>query len=342
LSERGHQVTIIADATNEETTSSAAAAFWYPFWTGDRPDHSWYRPVWAWETFQKLQALIDQPNSGVSPTALVEYFDSTIEPNEVQETIDSMWWRLMGVLKFRVLSSKEVAGISCGGRHFSSGTTFQTVVVNMSEYLPYLESLLANFRCSIREEHIVPRDLDALCRKFRFVINCTGLGARELVFDKAMTSVKGVVVHVAPVPGVQTIILVHTGSLFSSYPVYVVPRAGSRSDIVLGGTLGQGAEGLPRHVAYSLLDTEVSDVRDDARTILAMCQAIEPRIKGVKEISVSIGYRPSRKPMVRLEPELTGGHAGQIIHNYGHGGGGVTLSWGCAREVSKWVQWLAG
>ena len=43
-----------------------------------------------------------------------------------------------------------------------------------------------------------------------------------------------------------------------------------------------------------------------------------------------MGLRPSRTE-VRLEEEIIG--STRVIHNYGHGGAGVTLSWGCADEV---------
>jgi hypothetical protein len=43
------------------------------------------------------------------------------------------------------------------------------------------------------------------------------------------------------------------------------------------------------------------------------------------------GLRPWRKNSYRLEPEVSGNKF--IVHNYGHGGAGITMSWGCAQEV---------
>ena len=48
-----------------------------------------------------------------------------------------------------------------------------------------------------------------------------------------------------------------------------------------------------------------------------------------------MGLRPSRYEL-RLELELINGR--KVIHNYGHGGAGVTLSWGCADEVANIVK----
>ena len=49
-------------------------------------------------------------------------------------------------------------------------------------------------------------------------------------------------------------------------------------------------------------------------------------------LNTVVGLRPGR-PVVRLEIERRGNS--KIVHNYGHGGAGVTLSWGCAREVRE-------
>ena len=43
------------------------------------------------------------------------------------------------------------------------------------------------------------------------------------------------------------------------------------------------------------------------------------------------GLRPYRMQTYRLEPEAVGDKF--VVHNYGHGGAGITMSWGCAHEI---------
>ncbi|MGP3636298.1 FAD-dependent oxidoreductase, partial [Streptomyces sp. 24-1644] len=77
----------------------------------------------------------------------------------------------------------------------------------------------------------------------------------------------------------------------------------------------------------------------DARTaeeIVARCARIRPEIAGARIIGHRVGLRPSRDAGVRIEAgPMPGG--GRLVHNYGHGGAGVTVAWGCAREAARLV-----
>jgi D-amino-acid oxidase len=72
-----------------------------------------------------------------------------------------------------------------------------------------------------------------------------------------------------------------------------------------------------------------------ARRIVAACADVEPAIAAAAVLSHRVGLRPVR-PSVRLEAEsFADGQT--IVHNYGHGGAGVTLSWGCAQDAANLV-----
>jgi len=144
------------------------------------------------------------------------------------------------------------------------------------------------------------------------VVLAAGLGAGALVGDATLVPVRGQVVRVAN-PGLEEVWL----DLDPPEPgavTYVVPR---RDDVVLGGTAEEGRA-----------DTTADPAQTAA--IRARCAALEPRLAAAPMLGVEVGLRPVR-PAVRLEAEDHGGT--RLVHNYGHGGAGWTVAWGCADEV---------
>ena len=152
--------------------------------------------------------------------------------------------------------------------------------------------------------------LDEVARPDRLVVNCTGVGARKLVGDHEVYPIRGQVVRVAN-PGIDRILLQEHGPRDLTY---IIPRF---DDVVCGGTVE---------------DNAWDEVIDDAviDRILADCVALEPALEGAQVMGTGVGLRPGRST-VRLEVDHA--YAGPVIHNYGHGGSGYSLSWGCAAEV---------
>jgi D-amino-acid oxidase len=145
------------------------------------------------------------------------------------------------------------------------------------------------------------------------VVNCTGLGARELVPDPALRPVRGQLVIVEN-PGVR-------GWVVSTDPAagtttYVFPQP---DRLVLGGTTDEDDWSLTPDPAV-------------AAEIVQRCAALRPEIAGARVLDHRVGLRPVRDA-VRLERHvLPDGRV--LVHNYGHGGAGVTVAWGCARQAA--------
>ena len=98
---------------------------------------------------------------------------------------------------------------------------------------------------------------------------------------------------------------------------YVHPRA---HDCILGGTL--------EHSWDSSVDL------DTGESILRRCRDIAPKLAEATVIEHVVGLRPAR-PTVCLEEDSREERGPLILHNYGHGGAGITISWGCADEIAS-------
>ncbi len=196
---------------------------------------------------------------------------------------------------------------------YQDGFTFRVPVIDMPVYLTYLQERFTHAGGNIEVRRI--RSLDEATAPGSTTINCAGLEARELIGDTTLVPIRGQVVWVTN-PGIERFVLDEADP---DKATYIVPRI---SDIVLGGTADEGAwDTTPNPAA--------------AEDILRRCTRLEPRLRDAQIIGHRVGLRPGR-PAIRLEREARA-DGRTIIHNYGHGGSGVTLSWGCAHEVANLV-----
>lgn len=189
---------------------------------------------------------------------------------------------------------------------YVDGWSFRAPVVEMPVYLRWLADQVVEAGGTITR-----MALGGLPDQAEVVVNASGLGARLIGSDPAVLPVRGQVVHVEQF-GLDRWWLDGAG------PTYVVPRS---KDVVVGGTDEEG---------------EWSRTPDPATAarILERASLLVPELASARVLRHRVGLRPAR-PRVRLEEERCGD--ARVVHCYGHGGAGITLSWGCADEVAAIV-----
>ncbi|MFL6583065.1 MAG: FAD-dependent oxidoreductase [Chthoniobacterales bacterium] len=286
VAEAGYGATIFADQLGQQTTSAAAGAIWFPY------DAEPLEAVIAWSltTFRRLCELASEAANGVSMMELRQFARGGEVPLP-------SWSHSLGA---RVLPRNHVP--EC----FASGYTLTVPLTDTTVYLDYLRK---RFDCSggtVHETHL--ENLEDIPPDYAVVINCAGIGARELAQDSALEPHRGQVVLVEN-PDLPYAVVSDDPPL-----MYAIPR---RDDCVFGGT-------------NELSGNRAVDPEETTRILHECCRVLgiaSPRVLGER-----VGLRPYRASGVRLAREqLRDGRV--VIHNYGHGGSGFTLSWGCAEEV---------
>ncbi|XXF81302.1 FAD-dependent oxidoreductase [Myxococcaceae bacterium GXIMD 01537] len=298
LLEAGYSVEIWARELPPHTTSDVAAAVWYPYLAFPQERVN----AWSRRTFEVLRAL-ERTDRGVGVRTFpgVEVFRAPVA---------DPWWK-DSVPDFRRAAPEELPPED------TDGYVFSAPVIEMPRYLPYLMGRFGALGGRIERREV--RSLEEPLAQASVVVNCTGLGSRELVDDTSMYPIRGEVLRVEPSP-VERFLLDEDEARGMAY---VIPRG---TDCILGGTAERGNESL------------VPDP-EQARGILARTSRLMGADAKYRVVEHRVGLRPGR-PSVRLEVERVG--AGRVVHNYGHGGAGVTLSWGCAEEVVALVGGSGG
>jgi D-amino-acid oxidase len=249
--------------------------------------------VWSDRTLEVLRHLATDPETGVHLVAGIEASRTPVEAPEWGNRLDG----------FRMCSSSELP------HGFVTGWRFIAPMVNMPVYLGYLQRRLAAAGGRIEIRRI--SSLHEATTAAPIVANCTGVGARDLVPDPYLIPVRGQLVTVQN-PGITQFFAEDTG--LSTDLLHFAPHSNT---MILGGTAEPDNWSRTPDPAI-------------AAAIVERCADIEPRLRRARVIDHRVGLRPTR-PQVRVEVEQVDGSL--VIHNYGHGGAGVTLSWGCALEA---------
>ena len=290
LAEAGRRVVVWSSETPQRTTSRVASALWGP---------SFQEPAaktlaWTEQSLREFRALAGDPNTGVRMASAMAVGALPVGDAPPQAAL------------LPDLRACDPAEVPAG---WSSGARSTMAVVDMPRYLDYLRTRLETAGGAIETRTV--RSLDEAAEQAPVVVNCSGLGARELAGDHDVHPVFGQHVVLSN-PGLESVFIELTSEPESTL---FVPHPGR---VVCGGIR------VP-HRWDERPDPELS------RRITRRCREVEPALRNAEVLDTVTGLRPARSS-VRVEAERLG--SARCIHNYGHDGNGVSLSWGCAREAA--------
>lgn len=275
-----------------------------PYTLGDTPDELVAR--WGARSLERLAQLYRSDRAaeaGVQAVQVNTLFSAQGAPRPP--------WRSL-VAGFRDLSAVDLAALGFGDVA-SDGWTYASFVADQSRHLAFLTR-----ECQDAGVRFVPQrlgsleDLERAAEGAQAVVNCSGLGARDLFDDQEVYAVRGQTVRVLA-PWVKCV-------WHLDDDCYVIPNM---DFVVLGGTRQAN-------------DDDARTREADVEGVVERCARVLPALRSAPVLHKWAGLRPARSS-VRLEAETVAmpqsGRVIPVVHNYGHGGAGVTLAWGCAQEA---------
>jgi D-amino-acid oxidase len=314
---QGQAIVIGAGVTGLTTAICLAEAGWpVQIWTAEAPQQttsavagalwgpSFQEPMaktlaWTERSLHEFRRLAEDPDSGVRMASSLAVGD--LPP------ADALPPQVRLIPDLRPCAPDELPD------GFRAGFRASMPLIDMPRYLDYLSLRLISAGGKI-EIHRV-RSLDEAATAATVVANCSGLGARQLANDPSVRPVRGQHVIVTN-PGLEMLFMeLSQAAEWTSY----FPH---RDRVVCGGI------NVP----------DSWDTTPDERVterLLSRCRRIEPRLVDAEVLDTVVGLRPDR-PSIRVELETIG--LSRCVHNYGHGGNGVSLSWGAAREAVRLLE----
>lgn len=233
-----------------------------------------------------------------------------------------------------------------------SGWKFDCFFADWKQYFPTLFEKVFENNAKLEIRNLTPNEIPSL--PFDVLINCGGLEGAKIFGDDENLLYRGHLLSILKAPA-----LVDPNGRTVSYnfspgkEIYATDHGKSqdvycysRSDgLVFGGSRQKGKLDIDGKWRGDHTTNDQDSINENSfpAKILELNTSIIEHSFGVKlqdfkKRSVKRGYRFIRNEEygLRLEAEELFGK--RIIHNYGHGGAGVTLSWGCAKKVVDLVE----
>ncbi|XP_037498913.1 D-amino-acid oxidase-like [Rhipicephalus sanguineus] len=296
-------VTVLAEDFRSHTTGDVAAGFFDPYIIHGVSEEK--LRSWCVDAFSFYRHLAEGADSNERGLAIMTAYILTEEPTPRPSYADVFF-------HYRELTERE---LSLFPKRYRYGSYMISLTIECKKFLPYLMERLQSRGGRLMQCRV--KSLEEIADKYDVIVNCTGFGAGAFVHDPKVHAIRGQTIRVHA-PWIKHAII--AGDHF-----HVIPNI---DDVVLGGTA-------------DVDETSLIPDRDIASKIWNGCLELAPSLKNAKVIGHFVGLRPGRNP-VRIEREdFTSKHGVAkvpVIHNYGHGGSGITVAWGCAGDVVRLVH----
>lgn len=317
LTEQGWRVVVVYSKPGEECVSVGAGAIWeFPPFSVE--PQALARP-WLFASLHVFEQLVKTPESGVVIRPVEYYYRaSKCKIHDGAETLSGFGHWNGYPEKEGVVLPGSVPNKPTGiGELYNSGWWYNAPVIHMRTYLGWMKARLQDqgvqfVKHSVSDlRHPLPFKTTL---PIRLVVNCAGVYGASLCGDDKSYPNRGAMVFVK-CPAIQSVIT--DDDLTQRELCYIVPQR----------------EGVVALAGCAERDNP-SETVDEAeqKILIARCEALAPILKGSPVVGTWAGHRPSRTGGIHLVLDEQFGDL-KVIHNYGHGGSGVVVSWGCADSV---------